>query len=204
LRAALDLADREGIGSLTMRRLGQELGVEAMSLYNHVVGKDDILDGLVDLVFSEIAMPSDGGGWEAAMRERAISVRNALLRHPWATGLLESRSSGGDETLRHHDWVLGKLRDAGFSVEMAAHAYSVMDSYIYGFAMQQTTLPFDTPTEVAEVGLTLLNQFPADRFPYLAEMISEHALQPGYDYGREFEWGLDLILDGLERARSSP
>jgi AcrR family transcriptional regulator len=201
LRAALALADRAGIESLTMRRLGQELGVEAMSLYNHVANKDDVLDGMVDLVFSEIELPSGGGRWKAALRERAISVREALLRHPWATGLLESRSSAGRATLQHHDWVLGTLREAGFSIGMAAHAYSVMDSYIYGFALQQQTLPFDTSDEVAEVAQNLMRQFPADAYPHLAEMIIEHALQPGYDYADEFEWGLDLILDGLDRAR---
>jgi AcrR family transcriptional regulator len=203
LRAALALADQRGLQSLTMRRLGHELGVEAMSLYNHVANKDDVLDGMVDLVFREIEMPTAGAGWKAALRQRAILVREALLRHPWSSGLLESRSSAGPATLRHHDWVLGTLRDAGFSLGMAAHAYSVMDSYIYGFALQQTTLPFDTSDQVAEVAQNLMRQFPANEYPHLAEMIIEHALQPGYDYADEFEWGLDLILDGLERARGT-
>lgn len=151
LRAAVALADRGGVGSLTMRKLAQDLGVEAMSLYHHVANKDDILDGIVDVVFSEIDLPSGEADWKAAMRQRAISAREALLRHPWATGLMESRSTPGPATLRHHDAVLGILRNAGFSIEMAAHAFSVLDSYIYGFALQETNLPFDTSEELAAV-----------------------------------------------------
>ena len=198
LRAALVLADTGGIESLTMRRLGQELRVEAMSLYNHVAGKDDILDGIVDLVFSEIALPSDRADWKTAARERAISAREALLRHPWATSLMQSRTNPGPATLRHHDSVLGSLRKAGFTLVMAAHAVSVIDGYIYGFALQQANMPLQTPEQVAEVGENILRQL-ADEYPHLAEMITEHAMKPGYDYGDEFEFGLDLILDGLER-----
>jgi AcrR family transcriptional regulator len=201
LRAALALADRDGVRSLSMRRLAEELRVEAMSLYHHVANKDEILDGIVDVVFSEIDIPAQTD-WKAAMRQRAISAREALQRHPWATGLMESRSTPGPATLRHHDAVLGILRNAGFSIEMAAHAYSVLDSYIYGFALQEASLPFDTAEETAEVAQMILKQLPADEYPYLAELTIEHVLQPGYDYGDEFEFGLDLILDGLERARN--
>jgi AcrR family transcriptional regulator len=200
LRAAVDLADRDGVGSLSMRKLAQELGVEAMSLYHHVAGKDAILDGIVDVVFSEIELPSDRADWKAAMRQRAISARQALRRHPWATGLMESRSTPGPATLRHHDAVLGILRRAGFSVELAAHAYSLLDSYIYGFALQEASLPFGTAEEAAEVARTIMAEFPADQFPYLTEIAVEHVLQPGYDYGNEYLFGLGLILDGLERA----
>jgi AcrR family transcriptional regulator len=202
LRAAVELADAGGgLGSLTMRRLGEVVGVEAMSLYNHVAGKGDLLDGMVDLVFSEIQLPSAGSDWRTAMRQRAISARHVLSRHPWAIGLMESRTSPGPATLRHHDAVLGILRQGGLSVELAAHAFSVLDSYIYGFALQEASLPFDTAEETAEVAQLILGQLPAGEYPYLAELTTEHVLQPGYDYGNEFAFGLDLILDGLERAR---
>jgi AcrR family transcriptional regulator len=203
LRAALDLADRDGVRSLSMRRLAQELGVEAMSLYHHVAGKDDILDGLIDLVFAEIDLPSGDGGWRAAMRRRAVSAREALRRHPWATGLMESRSTPGPANLRHHDAVLGVLRGAGFSVELAAHAYALLDSYVYGFALQEASLPFTTPEETVEVAESIMARFPTDQLPHLTEMAVEHVLQPGYDFGNEFLFGLDLILDGLDRARGT-
>ena len=202
LRAALVLADQGGIESLTMRKLGQELGVEAMSLYNHVANKDDILDGIVDLVFSEIALPSDRADWKTAMGGRAISAHEALLRHPWATSLMQSRTNPGPATLRHHDSVLGSLRSAGFTLAMAAHAVSVIDGYVYGFALQQINLPLQTPKQVAEVGENILGQL-AGQYPYLAEMITDHAMKPGYNYADEFQFGLDLILDGLERLRES-
>jgi hypothetical protein len=185
-----------------MRKLGEVVRVEAMSLYNHVANKGDLLDGMVDLVFSEIHLPSAGVDWKTAMRQRAISAREVLSRHPWGIGLMESRTTPGPATLRHHDAVLGSLRQGGFSIEMAAHAFSALDSYIYGFALQEASLPFDTAEETAEVAQMILKQLPADEYPYLAELTIEHVLQPGYDYGNEFEFGLDLILDGLERARN--
>ena len=200
LRAAVALADRGGVAALSMRKLAQELGVEAMSLYHHVANKDDILDGIVDVVFGEIELPAGEAGWEAAMRRRAVSAREALRRHPWATGLMESRRTPGLANIRHHDAVLGVLRNAGFPVELAAHAYSLLDSYIYGFALQEASLPFQTPEETAEVAQEIMSEFPADEYPHLAEIATEHVLQPGYDYGDEFLYGLDLILDGLARA----
>ncbi|MGI8807103.1 MAG: TetR/AcrR family transcriptional regulator C-terminal domain-containing protein [Acidimicrobiales bacterium] len=200
LRAAVAFADGSGMGSLSMRRLGEALGVEAMSLYNHVANKDELLDGMVDLVFSEIDLPPAGAGWKSAMRQRAVSAREVLSRHGWAIGLMESRTSPGPATLRHHDAVIGSLREAGFSIGTAAHAFSVLDSYIYGFALQEANLPFGTPEETAEVAQMILAQFPRDEYPHLTEMAVEHVLRPGYDYGNEFEFGLDLILDGLERA----
>ncbi len=201
LRAAIALADAAGIESLTMRKLGEELGVEAMSLYNHVANKDGLLDGMIDAVFSEIDLPSGAADWKTAMRERAISAREVLSRHPWAIGLMESRTTPGPATLRHHDTVIGTLRDAGFSIEMAAHALSALDSYTYGFALQESSLPFDTAEETAQVAQTILAQFPADEYPHLTELTIDYVLQPGYDYANEYEFGLDLILDGLERAR---
>jgi AcrR family transcriptional regulator len=203
LRAAVALADRGGVGALSMRKLAQELGVEAMSLYHHVANKDDVLDGIVDVVFGEIELPTGEAGWEAAMRRRAISAREALRRHPWAIGLMESRRSPGPANIRHHDAVLGVLRDAAFPVELAAHAYSLLDSYIYGFALQEASLPFHTPEETAEVAQGIMAEFPADEYPHLAEITTRHVLQPGYDYGNEFLYGLDLILDGLARARAA-
>jgi AcrR family transcriptional regulator len=203
LRAALSLADRDGVGSLSMRKIAQELGVEAMSLYHHVANKNAILDGIIDTVFSEIAVPSDAANWRVAMRERAISAREALLRHRWAIGLMESRSTPGPATLRHHDAVLGVLRNAGFPVELAAHAFSVLDSYIYGFVLQETNLPFGTSEELEAVAEQILGHLPADDYPYFSEIAVEHALRPGYDYGNEYEFGLDLILDGLDLALGS-
>jgi len=200
LQVAVALADAEGIGSLTMRRLARELGVEAMSLYHHVASKDDILDGMVDVVFSEIDLPPASTDWKTAMHRRAHSALTALARHPWAIGLMESRTAPGPSTLRHHDAVIGCLRHAGFSIEMTAHAYSLLDSYIYGFAHQEINLPFDTAEETDEVADAILHQLPADAYPHLRELTTEHVLQPGYAYGNEFEFGLDLILDGLERS----
>ena len=200
LRAAINLADRDGIDSLSMRKLGQQVGVEAMSLYNHVRNKEDVLNGMVDFVFSEIDLPSSGADWSMAMRQRAISARQALLRHPWAIGLMESRIQPGPATLRHHDSVLRNLREAGFSVELAAHAYSVLDSYIYGFTLNELTLPFDTSEGAAEVAGNIFREFLRGEYPYLAEMATEHAMKPGYNYGDEFEFGLDLILAGLDAA----
>jgi AcrR family transcriptional regulator len=201
LLAAVALADEHGIASLSMRRLGDVLGVEAMSLYNHVANKDELLDGMVDLVFSEIELPVGGADWKTAMRERAQSARQALRRHPWAIVVMSTRTSPGPATLRHHDAVIGTLRAAGFSVALTAHAFSALDSYIYGFALQEATLPLgDTEEETAEVAQMMMAQVPADEYPHLTEFTLEHILQPGYDYGDEFGFGLDLILDGLEKA----
>jgi hypothetical protein len=170
-----------------------------MSLYNHVANKDDLLDGMIDVVFSEIDLPSGKDDWKTAMRQRAISVRRALARHRWAIGLMESRTSPGPATLRHHDAVIGCLRKAGFSVELTAHAYAVLDSYLYGFALQERSLPFETPDETVELAQAIMSQFSDGQYPHLAELTTEHVLQPGYDHGNEFQFGLDLILDGLER-----
>src|SRR2546426_1475106 len=202
LRAAISLADRDGIESLSMRKLGHELGVEAMSLYNHVRNKVDMLDGMVDVVFSEIELPANGEEWQIAMRKRAISARQALLRHPWAIGLMESRATPGPATLRHHDAVLGSLRTAGFSIDMAAHAYSILDGYIYGFTLTELTLPFRN-SEIAEVAGNIMEGFRPGEYPHLAEMAVDRAMKPGYNYGDEFEYGLDLVLDGIQRAQDS-
>lgn len=200
LEAALTIADRDGLGSLTMRKLGEALGVEAMSVYNHVANKAELLDGLIDLVFAEIGLPPTDRGWRQAMRDRAIAVRAALSRHRWAIGLMESRTAPGPATLRHHDAVIGCLRRGGFPIDVAAHAYAVLDSFIYGFALQERGLPFDTPEEAAQMAREMVEQFPADEYPHLAELTFQHVLQPGYDFGDEYRFGLELILDGLEKA----
>jgi AcrR family transcriptional regulator len=200
LRAAMGLADRDGIESLSMRKLGHALGVEAMSLYNHVRNKEDMLDGMVDIVFSEIDLPADEADWQLAMRNRAISARQVLLRHPWAIALMESRSTPGQANLRHHDAVLGSLRGAGFSIEQAAHTYSILDGYIYGFTLTEVALPFRDAEGAAAVAENIFQAFPAKEYPHLAEIATERAMKPGYTYGGEFEYGLDLILDGIKRA----
>lgn len=203
LQSALALVDTGGIESLTMRKLGQELGVEAMALYYHFANKGEVLDGIVDLVFGEIELPPAGPDWKTAMRRRAISLRDALARHRWAIGLMESRRHPGPANLRHHDAVIGSLRAGGFDVAMAAHAYSVLDGYVYGFALTKMNLPFKTSEDVAEVAETMLQPFPADEYPNLVTFITEHAMKPGYDFEDEFAYGLDLILDGLERAQNA-
>ena len=203
LQAGVRRADEGGIESLSMRKLGQELGVEAMALYHHFANKDDLVDSMVDLVFGEIELPSTGGDWRTAMRQRAIAVRDALQRHRWAIGLMESRRRPGPANLRHHDAVIGSLRAGGYDIAMAAHAYSLLDSYIYGFALTKMNLPFETSDDVAEVAQSMLEPFPADEYPYMVEILTDHVMKPGYDYGEEFEYGLDLILNGLERVRGT-
>jgi AcrR family transcriptional regulator len=201
--AAVALADERGFESLTMRALGEELGVEAMSLYHHVANKDELLEGMVDVVFSEIELPRTDVDWKTAMRRRATSTREALARHRWAVGLLQSSTSPGPANFRLVNAVLGCLREAGFSVENAVHAYSAQDAYIYGFALQEKTLPVDTPRELAEAAENMRRQFSADEYPHIAETITEQVTKPGYDFADEFEFGLDLILDGLERLRGT-
>ena len=203
LGAALALADEGGDEVLSMRNLGKKLGVEAMSLYNHVANKEDVLDGLVDLVFAEIEVPAPGEtDWATAMRRRATSVRDALNRHRWAVGLMEGRMNPGPASLRHHDAVMGCLREAGFPFRAAVHALSVMDAYIYGFALQEKNLPFESPDQVSEVMEIQRTHVPdMDEYPYLVEVATEMA-EAGYDYTAEFAFGLELILDALERYRA--
>ena len=200
LHAAVALADGSGIEGLSMRKLGEQLGVEAMSLYKHVANKDDLLDGMVDSVFAEIELARDEPSWRAAMRDRAISVRTVLKRHPWAVPLMQSRTNPGPSTLGHLDALIGILRAGGFSVVLTAHALSAIDAYVYGFAMQETALPFDTEERSIEVIEHILAAMPADEWPHLVEFSREHVLKPGYDYGKEFQWGLDLVLDGLQQS----
>lgn len=199
LQAALDLADERGIDALTMRELGRRLGVEAMSLYNHVDNKDDVLDGILDLVVGEIDLPSDDVDWREAMRRRAVSAKEAFTRHPWASALNDARESSGPGRLQYFEWVIGTLRRAGFSVELALHGFSAIDSYIYGFGRQQLNISA-ADGDSREMAAAFLSALPADEFPYLREVITEHMLTVGYDEAADFEFGLGLILDGLERA----
>ena len=200
LEVAMTLADRHGLDELTMRRLAEELGVEAMSLYHHVPNKDAILDGMVDLVFGEIELPRADLDWKTALRRRMASVRAVLVRHRWALRILESRAAPGPTTLEHHDAMLGCLRRAGFSVPLAAHAYALLDSYVFGFVHTELTLPFETSEETQALASAIFDQLPPGAYPHLVELTREHVLQPGYSYGNEFPFGLELILDGLERA----
>jgi AcrR family transcriptional regulator len=199
LQTAMRMADDGGLDALSMRKLGEELGVEAMALYHHFANKSRVLDGLVDLVFAEIAVPDPTDLWSTAMRRRGTAVRDALLRHRWAIGLMESRRHPGPANLRHHDAVLGCLRGSGFTVEQAAHAYSVLDSYIYGFALTKMNLPFDVSDDAADVAQNMLEPFPTNEYPHLMEFVAAHVAKPGYDYADEFDYGLELVLDGLER-----
>jgi AcrR family transcriptional regulator len=205
LQAAIALAAREGIEALTMRKLADELGAGAMSLYYYVPNKEELLDGMVDIVFSEIEPPSTGGDWKAAMRRRALSTREALARHRWAIGLMEGRTNHGTANLRLHDAVLGCLRAAGFSVEMTVHAYSVLDAYIYGFALQERDMSSETADDFAAEAQRQMHEYQdvlAD-FHHLVEVVGGHVAKSGYDYATEFLFGLDLILDGLDKLRDA-
>lgn len=204
LRGALAIADTGGLGSLTIRSLAEELGVKPMSVYHHVANKDEILDGLIDLVFAEIELPVPGRDWRSELTKRAQSAREVLAQHRWAIGLLESRPTPGASNLRHHDAVIATLRTAGFSAEMTAHAYAVIDSYVYGFALQEAALPFDKgPEGVAEVADPILDETVATDYPHLVDMATTYYLQPDHSFGNEFQFGLDLILEGLEETLAS-
>ena len=236
LASALARADAAGLDALSMRALAAELGVVPMALYKHVANKDELIDGMVDLVWAEVEPPAIGGAtpetrsagapaaevrtpgavaaearsagalaapWHEAMRARAVSLREALRRHPWAVGLMESRMRPGLANLAAHNAMMGCLREAGFSFRATVHATSVLDAYVYGFALQEKTLPFDTPEESGEAAAAKGETVPPEvalRFPYLLEVVVELARQ-GYDYDEEFAAGLDLILQGIERLQ---
>ena len=201
---AIRLADSEGVDRLSMRRLADELGAGVMSLYYYVANKDELLDAMIDVVFDEIELPTDPAGWKAAMRQRAVSARQVLARHPWAITLMESRTVPGPANLRHHEAVIACLRKAGFSVEMATHVYWLLDSYVYGLALQEASLPFDTAQEFADMGEDVyLPQLPPDQYPYLNEAAAT-LIAAGYDPADEFTFGLDLILGALETPAAAP
>ena len=200
LCAAISQADTVGLDGLSMRGLAGILEVAPMALYRHVVNREDLIDAMIDIVFSEVVLPTGGADWKTAMRERAFSMREVLTRHRWAIGLMESRRHPGGANLRHHDAVIGKLRSAGFDVAMVAHAYSLLDSYIYGFAMTQVRMPFETPAEMSSMAEDMFEAFPLNEYPNLAEFVNDHVMTPGYQYVDEYEYGLDRVLDAIERA----
>ncbi|CEA09415.1 Tetracycline repressor protein class A from transposon 1721 [Arthrobacter saudimassiliensis] len=205
LRAGVVLADAVGIDGFTMRTLAQELGVAPMALYKHVANKQELLDGMVDLVWAEVTEPDAARGWKPALRERAVSLRNGLVRHRWAVGLMEAHGRPGLENLKQHNALLGCLRESGFSFRTAVHVTSLLDAYIYGFALQQKTLSFETPEESGQAAAATRDGIPDDaaaRYPYLLEVVGELAAE-GYDYDVEFETGLDVLLDGIDALRAS-
>lgn len=205
LETAVAYADRHGLEALSMRKLAEELGAGAMSLYHYVPNKVDLVDGMVDIVFGEIEPPSPELDWKTAMRRRAVSTREALNRHRWAVGHMEGRTTHGPANLRLHDAVLGCLRAAGFSIENTVHAYSVQDAYIYGFALQETDMASETPEDFAAEARRQMRKYEAELadYPNLVEVVGGHVAKAGYDYGSEFLFGLDLILDGLDGLRET-
>lgn len=199
IEAAIDLADEVGLDALSMRKLGDRLGVEAMSLYNHIANKDDLLDGMMDTFTASIEIPSPGDEWKDAMRLRARSAREQFRRHPWALSIMETRTNPGLETLRYHNAIIGVLREAGFSLAMAGHAFALLDAFIFGFALQERNIPIDDASDIGDLAGQIMASLPMDELPHFAEFVVGHALQPGYDFGDEFEWGLDALLESLER-----
>ena len=199
LGAAVALADESGLDELSMRKLAKSLGVEAMSLYNHIPNKEQLQNGMVDVVFSEIDPPSHSGQWKVEMRKRAISTRAALNRHRWAVGLMEAQPNLSEANVRLHEAVLACLREAGFSLEMAIHAHSVQDAYIYGFALQEKPLSHQAREERIEAASRILPDSGAtlDLYPYSAE-VQRHIAEHGFSYEEEFLHGLELILDALQ------
>lgn len=200
LDAAVAYADAHGIAALSMRKLAKELGVEAMSLYYHLPNKDAILQGMIDRVFDAIELP-EGSDWQEGMRRRARSTRAVLLAHPWALGLMDACTQPGEATLRHHDAVLGCLFDAGFSTSMTAHAFALLDSFIFGFVLQEISLPFESTQEVHESAERLMDDDADASLPNLERFVREHVMRPDFDFGQEFEFGLTLLLDSLEQRR---
>ena len=201
--AAVAVADRDGLAGVSMRNVGRELGVEAMSLYHHVANKDALLDALADRVVAMIELPEHGRPWRPAMAERAASARRVLGAHPWALGLIESRRTPGPGLLRHHEAVLGCLRRDGFDVALAAHAFSTIDAYVFGFVLTEVNLPFSPGEDANDLAEQLGEHLPAEAYPHLHELLLEHVAGRDYDYGDEFADGLELILDGLERRLGS-
>lgn len=200
IEGAVALADVIGVDALTIRKLATALDTKPMSIYHYVANKEAIIDGMVDMVFSEIDLPKTDVDWKSAIRQRSASARTVLSRHPWAVPLMESRRTPGVATLRQHDAIIGCLRNGGLSVEMTAHAYAVIDAFIYGFAIQEASLPATSGKEMEDLAESIFETMPVDEYPHLMELTTEHVLQSGYDFGNEFDYGLNLILDGLDFA----
>jgi AcrR family transcriptional regulator len=205
LRAAVELADREGIDALSMRRLAKDLGVEAMSLYNHVANKDEILVGMIDLVTSEVEDPSTEGGldWKTAIRRSAISTHDAFIRHRWSCPLMMKTAALIPSRMRWMEALLRTLRESGFSPNLTHHAYHALDSHITGFTLWQVSFPFQNREELIEMAGTFMKSIPVEEYPYVIEHAQEHLDEPDPNEPSEFEFGLDLILDGLERMRDA-
>ena len=197
IRSAVEVADAGGIDALTIRSLAQALGVKPMSVYHYVANKDEIIDSIVDLVFDEIDLPAVGGDWRVETRRRADSARQVMGRHSWAIPLLQSRVNPGPGTLRHHEAMIRSFRDAGFSITLTAHAVALVDSYVYGFALSEAALPIHGPDTVPEIAESMMQQFSPELYPNLLEFTVQHVVRPGYDFGAEFDFGLEVILDGL-------
>lgn len=203
IEGAVRLADRIGSDALTIRKIADEIDAKPMTIYHHVPNKEAIIDGMVDYVFAEIDLPPEGDDWRSALLVRSRSMRAVLADHPWAAPLMESRTSAGPATMKHHDAVLGCLRGAGFSLQLTAHAYAILDAFLYGFALQEATLPATEGEDMHELAESVIDQMPADTYPHMTEFATKHVLQPGYSFGDSFEVGLNLILDGLEQAAAS-
>ncbi len=199
IEAAITLADSGGFEQLSMRKLGSKLGVEAMAFYYHFANKNQLVEAMIDYVHAEIELPANKSNWKLAMRKRAKSAFNALSRHPWAASIMESSIAPGSATLKDSEYMLSCFREAGFSIKMSVHAVTVLNIYIYGAAQQYTKLSFSNTEQAAEVGQAVMQQFTADAYPYLAEMITEHMLKSSYNAVDEFNFGLDLVLDGLAK-----
>ena len=197
LDGAVALADDVGIDALTIRRLATALGTKPMSIYRHVPSKEQIIDGMVERVFAEIERPPADGDWIDALRRRCLSAKAALNRHPWAAPLMEARTSPGPETLGHHDAMVACLRRGGLSWQMVAHAYAMLDAFIFGFSLQEATLPSHAEGEFVAAAEDLVIAMDADAYPHLVAFTAEHVFQPGYDFSDSFEFGLDVILEGV-------
>ncbi|WP_430645051.1 TetR/AcrR family transcriptional regulator [Agromyces sp. GXS1127] len=199
LHGAIEFADREGIEPLTIRRLAEHLGVKPMTIYHYVANKEAIIDGMIDLVFDEIDRPSSDDPWREGIRRRSASLRIVLRRHPWATPLMESRTSPGAGTLGHHDAVLACWYRSGLPPELIAHGLAVVDAFVYGFALQEAALPFgEQHGDLTGAAEEIIVPLPSGEHPNLVRFTQEYVLKPGYDFGRSFDFGLDLILDGIE------
>lgn len=202
IEAAIKLADAGGIEALSMRKLGRNLGVEGMAIYHHFENKDQLIEGMLDKVHEEITIPVSEKDWKIFMAERAKSVLEVLSAHPWAASLMESGINPGPATLQDREDILRCFREAGFSIDMAVHAITVLDIFVYGFAQQNAKLSFSNEEQATELGKNVLAQFPSEKYPYMAEMIRVHMMETGYSAMKEFEFGLNLILEGI--ARSNP
>ena len=194
---AMESADTHGVDPLTMRSLAKELGVTPMSLYRHVANKEDLLDKMVDVVFSEIELPIIGGDWHTEMRKRAISTREVLLRHKWALGLVDSRTQPGLAMQIHHNAVIGTLREGGFSVPFTTQAFTILDAYIFGFILQEISLPLGDEGDFSEVGESAVATLDNNAFPYLTELALDNLAQSNFNFGDLFKTGLNIVLEGL-------